>query len=174
MITKLRYWWQELWSSYWFAPTLIVLSAVALALLLVLLEPLRDLHLGERWPLFFGASPSVASGLLTTVASSMITVAGVVFSITLVALSLTASQYTSRLIRNFMRDRVNQVVLGVFVGIFAYCLVVLRTIREGEKGHSSRRRRCLAAWSSHWWGLACCSTLSIILRHPSRRRALLR
>ncbi|MGA7876394.1 MAG: DUF2254 domain-containing protein, partial [Desulfoferrobacter sp.] len=68
------------------------------------------------------------------VASSMITVAGVVFSITLVALSLTSSQYTSRVIRNFMRDRVNQVVLGVFVGIFAYCLVVLRTIRGGDEG----------------------------------------
>jgi hypothetical protein len=91
MITKLRFWWQEMWSSYWFAPTLIVLSAVALAMLLVILEPLGDLHLVERWPLFFGASPSSASGLLTTVASSMITVAGVVFSITLVSLSLTAS-----------------------------------------------------------------------------------
>jgi uncharacterized membrane protein len=61
-------------------------------------------------------------------------VAGVVFSITLVALSLTSSQYTSRVIRNFMRDRVNQVVLGMFVGIFAYCLVVLRTIRGGDEG----------------------------------------
>lgn len=134
MITKLRFWWQEMWSSYRFVPTLIVLSAVALAMLLVILEPLRDVHLGERWPLFFGASPSSPSGLLTTVASSMITVAGVVFSITLVAFSLTASQYTSRLIRNFMRDRVNQVVLGVFVGILAYCLVVLRTIRDGGDG----------------------------------------
>ena len=64
----------------------------------------------------------------------MITVAGVVFSITIVALSLTSSQYTSRVLRNFMRDRMNQVVLGVFVGIFAYCLVVLRTIRGGDEG----------------------------------------
>jgi uncharacterized membrane protein len=61
-------------------------------------------------------------------------VAGVVFSITIVALSLTSSQYTSRVLRNFMSDRMNQIVLGVFVGIFAYCLVVLRTIREGEEG----------------------------------------
>jgi uncharacterized membrane protein len=64
----------------------------------------------------------------------MITVAGVVFSITIVALSLTSSQYTSRVLRNFMRDRNNQVVLGVFVGIFAYCLVVLRVIRGGDEG----------------------------------------
>jgi uncharacterized membrane protein len=64
----------------------------------------------------------------------MITVAGVVFSITIVALSLTSSQYTSRVLRNFMRDRNNQVVLGVFLGIFAYCLVVLRVIRGGDEG----------------------------------------
>jgi uncharacterized membrane protein len=64
----------------------------------------------------------------------MITVAGVVFSINLVALSLASSQYTSRVLRNFMSDRVNQSVLGAFVGIFAYCLVVLRTIRGGDEG----------------------------------------
>ena len=63
----------------------------------------------------------------------MITVAGVTFSITIVALALASSQYTSRILRNFMRDRTNQTVLGVFVGVFAYCLVVLRTIRGGDE-----------------------------------------
>jgi uncharacterized membrane protein len=62
----------------------------------------------------------------------MITVAGVVFSITIVALSLTSSQYSSRVLRNFMRDHKNQFVLGVFIGIFAYCLIVLRTVRGPE------------------------------------------
>ncbi len=133
MITKLQHGWQEMRSSFWFVPALIVLHAVALATLLIILEPISDLHLVERWPLLFGAGADGARGLLTTVASSMITVAGVVFSITLLALSLTSSQYTSRVIRNFMRDYVNQVVLGVFVGIFAYCLVVLRTIRGGDE-----------------------------------------
>lgn len=58
----------------------------------------------------------------------MATVAGVVFSITIVALALASTQYSSRVLRNFMRDRANQVVLGVFVGVYLYCLVVLRTI----------------------------------------------
>jgi uncharacterized membrane protein len=62
----------------------------------------------------------------------MITVAGVVFSITIVSLSLAASQYTPRVLRNFMRDRTNQVVFGSFTAIFTYCLLVLRTIRGGE------------------------------------------
>jgi len=134
MITKLHHWWQDMRSSFWFVPAVIVLGAVALATVLIAVDATVDLHVVARWPLLFGAGAAGARGLLTAVASSMITVAGVVFSITIVALALTSSQYTSRVLRNFMRDRVNQVVLGVFVGIFAYCLVVLRVIRGGDEG----------------------------------------
>ena len=52
----------------------------------------------------------------------------------LMTLALASSQYTSRILRNFMSDRVTQIVLGVFAGIFTYCLIVLRTIRGGEDG----------------------------------------
>ncbi|MGB8719463.1 MAG: DUF2254 domain-containing protein [Desulfobacterales bacterium] len=134
MIMKLRHWWQQIRSSFWFMPAAIVLGAVVLATVLIAVDATVDLNVVERWPLFFGAGAAGARGLLGAVAGSMITVAGVVFSITLVALSLTSSQYTSRVIRIFMRDRLNQVVLGVFVGIFAYCLVVLRAIRGGDEG----------------------------------------
>lgn len=114
-------------------PAVIVLVAVGLATVLIGVDSTVDLNVA-RWPLLFGAGAAGSRGLLTAVASSMITVAGVVFSITIVALSLTSSQYTSRVLRNFMRDRNNQVVLGVFLGIFAYCLVVLRVIRGGDEG----------------------------------------
>lgn len=130
-MTKLQQMWQDVRSSFWFLPGLIVLSAIALAAALIELEPRFGRTLSEGWPRLFGASAAGARSLLSTVASSMITVAGVVFSITIVALSLTSSQYTSRVLRNFMDDRVNQTVLGAFVGIFAYCLVVLRTVRDG-------------------------------------------
>jgi len=56
-------------------------------------------------------------------------VVGITFSITIVAMVLASSQYASRVLRHFMRDRQNQVVLGMFSGIFVYCIVVLRTIR---------------------------------------------
>ncbi len=115
-------------------PALVVAAAVGLAVLLVEVDSLSRFSLAEHWPRLFGAGAEGARGLLSTVASSMITVAGVVFSITLVSLALAASQYSSRVLRNFMSDRVNQVVLGVFVGVFAYCLVVLRTIRGEDSG----------------------------------------
>lgn len=72
--------------------------------------------------------------MLSSIASSMITVAGVTFSITIVALSQASSQFSSRILRNFMRDRANQVVLGIFLGVFTYCLLVLRAIRGGDEG----------------------------------------
>lgn len=130
----LRQWWHETRSSFWFIPGLIVLGSAGLAAILIGVDATIDMDVVKRWPLVFGAGAAGSRGLLTAVASSMITVAGVVFSITIVALSLTSSQYTSRVLRNFMRDRNNQVVLGVFVGIFAYCLVVLRVIRGGDEG----------------------------------------
>jgi uncharacterized membrane protein len=63
----------------------------------------------------------------------MITIAGVVFSLTLIALSLASQQFGSRLLRNFMRDKTNQVVIGTFVATFLYCLLVLRTIRRDDE-----------------------------------------
>ena len=111
-----------------------MLGAVSLAAVLIEAEEWLTPNVFDDWPRIFGAGAVGARGLLTTIATSMITVAGVVFSSTLIALSLAASQYSSRVLRNFMSDRRTQSVLGAFVGIFAYCLVVLRTIRGGDEG----------------------------------------
>ncbi|RPH92847.1 MAG: DUF2254 domain-containing protein, partial [Lysobacterales bacterium] len=59
--------------------------------------------------------------------------AGTVFSLTLVALSLASTQLGPGLLRNFMRDTSNRVVLGTFVATFLYCLLVLRTIRRADE-----------------------------------------
>ena len=132
---RLRPFCDNLRSSLWFVPTVIVVGAVALAMGLIEADAwLGRERLMERWPRLFGAGAEGSRGLLAAIAGSMITVAGVTFSITIVALALASSQYTSRILRNFMRDRTNQTVLGVFVGVFAYCLVVLRTIRGGDEG----------------------------------------
>ncbi len=126
--------WNELLASLWFVPSLIVLGAIVLAVGLVELDARLDNGTFAEWPRLFGAGAEGSRGMLSAIASSMITVAGVVFSITIVALSLASNQYSPRVLRNFMSDRTNQTVLGVFVGIFAYCLVVLRTIRGGDEG----------------------------------------
>ena len=74
-----------------------------------------------------------ARALLGAVASSTIGVAGTTFSITVAALSLASGQMGPRLLRNFVRDSGNQYALGIFLGTFAYALVVLRTVRSVDE-----------------------------------------
>ncbi len=125
--------WERLHSSFWFLPSLMATGAGALALGAVALDRIvsdRWLH-ALGWVYSGGAEG--ASLVLSTIAGSMITIAGVVFSMTLVALSLASSQLGPRLLRNFMRDTANQVVIGTFVSTFVYCLLVLRTIRRVDE-----------------------------------------
>ncbi|WP_262905701.1 DUF2254 domain-containing protein [Hymenobacter siberiensis] len=89
----------------------------------------------RRLPLLFGIDAGGASGMLSAIAGSMLTVAALTFSLLLAALAQVSNQYSPRALRNFMRDRVNQVVLGYFVSVFTYCLVVLGTIRSVVGGH---------------------------------------
>lgn len=121
-------------SNLWFVPLVMVITGIAAATLLTL----ADLHLGRDWTqgrgLLFGVGAAGARGMLSAIAGSMMTVASLSFSLTISTLASASSQYSSRLIRNFMRDRVTQLVLGYFVGLFGYCLVVLRTIRGGDEG----------------------------------------
>ena len=132
-MNSLKKYWLDLNSSLWFLPGLIVAGSIILALGLVELDKQFG---GGTWlrgyPRLFGVEPAGSRDMLGAVAGSMITIAGIVFSIVIVALSLASTQYTPRILRNFMRDQINQVVLGVFVGIFTYCIVVLRTIRGGD------------------------------------------
>jgi uncharacterized membrane protein len=133
-MNKLKQLWSNLRSSFWFVPSLILAFSIALAVALVKVHSTANSQWLARWPHLFGASAEGSRQMLSTIAGSMMTVVGVTFSMTLVALTLASSQYTSRILRNFMGDRVTQVLLGVFSGVFAYCLIVLRTIRSGDEG----------------------------------------
>lgn len=120
-------------SSFWFLPALLVVAASASAFILVEVDHGLDQELRELWPRQLATEADGARAMLSTIAGSMATVAGVVFSITVVALTLASSQYSSRVLRNFMRDRLTQLVLGVFLGVYIYCLLVLRTISGGDE-----------------------------------------
>lgn len=119
-------------SSLWFVPALITLASIILAIGLLETDRRFGNELRTWWPRLFEIEGDGATGMLSAIASSMATVAGVVFSITVVALALASTQYTSRILRNFMRDRTTQIVLGVFIGVYIYCLLVLRTVSGGE------------------------------------------
>lgn len=128
-MTKSKNYWKRLTATLWFLPTLLAVCGVILAFVLVAV----DRAIGTKFvylPAFFGVEPSGASNVLAVIAGSTITVAGTVYSITIVALTLASTQFSPRILRNFMRDTGNQFVLGVLVGIFSYCIIVLRTIKS--------------------------------------------
>ncbi len=128
----LRVLWWRLRGSLWFVPAILVTLATAAALGFVMLDEQVGPALQERWPAVFGVGAEGARSLLSAIATASLTVAGTMFAVTLAVLSLAASQYSPRVLRTFISDRPTQVVLGFFVALFAYCLVVLRTIRGGE------------------------------------------
>lgn len=126
--------WSKLLASFWFLPSVIVAFSAILALGLIEVDSSAGKDLMINWPRLFGAGAAGTRGMLSTIAGAMATVVGVTFSMTLVALTLASSQYSSRILRSFMSDRFTQVALGIFAGIFTYCLIVLRAIRDADEG----------------------------------------
>ncbi len=128
-MNKLIKLWGNLRSSFWFMPSLMVTGSMAFAVVLIKLDSAGSDRWLNQWPRLFGVGAEGARQMLSTLAGSMMTVMGITFSMTLLALVLASGQYTSRILRNFMRSRITQFTLGVFASIFTYCLIVLRTIR---------------------------------------------
>ena len=124
--------WRRLRASYWFVPSLMTAAAFALSNLMIRLDERIPASTLANYPFIYQNQPDGARALLSTVAGSMIGVAGVSFSLTMVVLSLTASQYGPRLLNTFMRDTSNQIVLGTFVATYLYCLLVLRTVHATD------------------------------------------
>ena len=133
MRTRFRQILQQLLESLWFVPGLMVIVSVLLAVGIIEFDANTSWNGTKRFPMLFGVGADGSRGMLTAIAGSMLTVAALAFSLTLTAITQASSQYSPRILRNFMGDRVNQVVMGYFVAVFTYCLIVLRTIRGGDE-----------------------------------------
>ncbi len=133
-MNRLRQLFNDAQSSFWFVPSLAVVDGIVVALALIEADAVWGDRWLALWPRLFGTGAEGARQMLSTVAGSMMSLMGITFSMTLVALALASSQYTSRILRNFMKNRATQTTLGAFAGIFTYCLIVLRSIRGGDPG----------------------------------------
>lgn len=134
MKTKLFNLWHSFSSSYWFVPAVMATISIALSFGTTTLDAVLTRDITEKIGWLYSGGPEGARSILSAVAGSMITTAGVVFSITIVVLSLTSSQFGPRLLGNFIRDTGTQVVLGTFIATFIYCLFTLRVVRSGNSG----------------------------------------
>ncbi|MBN9390068.1 MAG: DUF2254 domain-containing protein [Chloroflexi bacterium] len=122
--------WDSIRYSYWFVPAILAILAAGLAFLTLQLDRQLDAATLASTGIIFNGGPGEASTLLSAIIGSMVTVSGTTFSIVIVALVLASSQFGPRLLRNFMRDFGNQMVLGTFIATFIYCLLVLRDVRS--------------------------------------------
>ncbi len=126
--------WQDWLDGFWLVPGLVALLGPLLALLLLWLDSLGSIPPSI---LTFGGSVNEARTLLSIVVSALITVAGVVLSITIVTLQLVSSQFTPRALRALLSDRITQATFGGFLGIFVYCMIVLISLRDPIEGVES-------------------------------------
>jgi uncharacterized membrane protein len=134
--------WSELRSTYWFVPSLMTAAAIALAVVFQRID--RGLDGSPEWifglRMLYPDSPEGARALLGAIVGSIVTVVSVTFSITIVALTVASQHYGPRLLNTFMRDLHVQIVLGIFVGTFAYSVLVLGAVRgvgQGDVPHLS-------------------------------------
>lgn len=118
--------------SLWFLPTLMAIGATVAALATVTLDETIQAQGLRPLPGIYRGGPDGARAVLSTIAGSMVGLTGITFSITIVALTLASTQFGPRLLKNFLRDRGNQIVLGTFIATFLYCLMVLRRVHGSQ------------------------------------------
>ena len=116
-------------ATVWLVPAVCVAGSVAVAVALIVID--ADLR-PSGGALLFPGPPAGARSFLSAIVQAMISFTAVVFSITIVVLQLSSSQFSPRVLRQFMRDRVIQTSLGVFVATFTYAMVVLRAVKGGS------------------------------------------
>lgn len=119
--------WDKARSSFWFVPLLMMTCAAFSALSLTWVD--NQVTIAKDGPMgWLVVNAATARSTLTLISGAMITLSGVVFSMTMVTLSLTSTQFGSRLLRTAMTDVATQVALGAFLSSSLFCLVVLRFI----------------------------------------------
>jgi uncharacterized membrane protein len=128
--------WDAIRDSFWFVPSMMCVGSILLALGCTSLDgPSESLFL--RFAPWVAVTTPAARSSLSAIGSAMVSIAGIVFSVMLVTLSITSSQYGSRLLRTFMSDRVTQFALGMLVGTSLFAMMSLAGIQESPEGMST-------------------------------------
>lgn len=116
-------------AQIWLLPAAFVVAATALAIGLTAVDKAINV---SRTSVLFPGPPAGARSFLSAITQAMISFTGVVFSVTVVVLQLSSGQFSPRILRRFLQDRVIQSTLGVFVATFVYSMVVLREVKGGQ------------------------------------------
>ena len=117
--------------ALWFIPVLCVLAGLLLSLLTLAIDRATGFDLIPRW---LSGGPDAAMGILTTIAVSMVSLATLVLTITMVVVQLAMGQFSPRIVQTFLRDKPSQLAIGLFVATFAHAMVAMREVQFDERG----------------------------------------
>ena len=125
-------------TTLWLVPAVLVAGVIVLFLATYALDrAANNGSIGVPTWVEAAASPDAGRQILIAIAAAVITVIGVVFSITILALTLASQQFGPRMLRNFVRDLGTQLTLGFFVATFVYAILALGSIRTTFVPHIS-------------------------------------
>ena len=118
--------------GYWFVPLVAAILAFFLSRLTLWADARIPNAPAGTFGLFQVGSVIAVRTALLGIAATILTTTGVVFSLLMVPLSVAASQFGSRLLRVYLKDRTTQIILGIFVGTFVYCLSLASSIPTAD------------------------------------------
>ena len=115
----------------WFIPVTCVLAGVVVSIGTMWIDRVSDFELVPRW---LTGGPDAALGILTTIAISMVSLATLVLTITMVVVQLAMGQFSPRIVQTFLRDRPSQLAIGLFVATFAHSMLAMREVSFDDGG----------------------------------------
>ena len=121
----------HLWSSLWFIPVACVLFGSLVSFGAVAIDSATDYSL---IPDSLTGGPESALQILSTIAASMVSLAALVLTITMVVVQLAMGQFSPRIVQNFLRDKPSQFAVGLFVATFVHAMLTLREVQVGGEG----------------------------------------
>jgi len=117
--------------SLWFVPVVCVLAGAALSFATIAIDRAFDY---DAIPGEVVGSPQAAALVLSTIAASMVSLAALVLTITMVVVQLAMGQFSPRIVQRILRDKPSQFAIGIFVATFAHAMLAMRDVRAGEGG----------------------------------------
>ncbi len=119
-------------SSLWLVPVLCVLLGALISLGTIALDRANNYKLV---PQSVVGGPDAALSILSTVATSMVSLTALVLTIVLVVVQLAMGQFSPRIVQRLLRDRPSQFAIGLFVASFVHSLLAIREVDLGSDGH---------------------------------------
>jgi uncharacterized membrane protein len=118
-------------NSLWFVPVMCVLAGVALSIVTIGIDRWFAFEAVPRW---LTGGPDAATAILETIAASMVSLAALVLTITMVVVQLAMGQFSPRIVQTFLQDRPSQFAIGLFVATFTHAMLTLREVQFEDGG----------------------------------------